>query len=167
MHYVVCVPAGLILSLLSRDAQQLKRWCLYASLIIPTSAPWCQFSAVAVHEIRAGGEKPADCRRADPQSFLNAPRRPSTDCANIIWAGLGYKSHFLAGLKQIPRDLLRSRSIDGAHGSQMFFSNTCAAQPTIVYLSVTTTIQMLQVFTQIKTSHAGPGGPLTPQQRGA
>lgn len=99
-----------------------------------------------------------------PQPFINSTSQAiNVICSNVIWSGLGYKIIiFLAGLKQIPRDYYEAASIDGARDSQMFFKITLPLlNPTIVYLSVTTTIQMLQIFTQIKNiTTQGSGGPL-------
>lgn len=170
-HYViVCVPSGLVLSLLValmlntiKKATGLFRTLYFIPYIT---------SAVAVSWIwrwlfmKSGGvvNNLLLALGMSPQPFLNSTSQAiNVICGNIIWAGLGYKIIiFLAGLKQIPRDYYEAASIDGARPAQMFFKITIPLlNPTIVYLTVTTTIQMLQVFTQIKNiTTQGTGGPL-------
>ncbi len=83
--------------------------------------------------------------------------------SNVVWQSLGFKVIiFLAGLKQIPAVYYEAASMDGAKPWRQFLHITLPLlNPTLVYLSVMTMIQTLQIFTQIKNiSFQGTGGPL-------
>ncbi len=83
--------------------------------------------------------------------------------SNVVWQGLGFNVIiFLAGLKQIPTVYYEAASMDGAKPWQQFLHITMPLlNPTLVYLSVMTMIQTLQIFTQVKNiSFQGTGGPL-------
>lgn len=171
VHYVIfTVPAGLILSLLiALMLNNVRHMSGFFRTIY--FIPYVT-SAVAVSWIwrwlfmKSGGvvNNLLTALGLSPQPFLNSTTQAiNVICANVVWAGLGYKIIiFLAGLKQIPRDYYEAASIDGATGRQMFFHITVPLlNPTIVYLTVTTTIQTLQIFTQIKNiTTQGSGGPL-------
>jgi multiple sugar transport system permease protein len=82
-----------------------------------------------------------------------------------IWKGLGYNMViFLAGLQTIPRELHEAAKIDGAGKWQAFWSITFPLlNPTIVFMTVTSVIGSLQVFTPavIMTTQGGEaGGPI-------
>ncbi|NPV08668.1 MAG: sugar ABC transporter permease [Anaerolineae bacterium] len=77
-----------------------------------------------------------------------------------IWKGLGYYMViFLAGLQTIPRELMEAARIDGANRWQGFRSVTFPLlNPTIVFLTVTSVIGSLQVFTPAVIMTTGAGG---------
>jgi len=83
--------------------------------------------------------------------------------AMTIWQGLGFQVViFLAGLESIPPVYQEAATVDGASSWQSFKSITFPLlNPTLVFLTVTSVISYLQVFTQIRAmSSAGTGGPL-------
>lgn len=83
--------------------------------------------------------------------------------SNVVWQGLGFNVIiFLAGLKQIPTVYYEAAAMDGAKPWRQFLHITLPLlNPTMVYLSVMTMIQTLQIFTQVKNiSFQGTGGPL-------
>lgn len=171
MHYVIfTVPVGLVISLLialmlnsTKHMTGFFRtiyFIPYVTSAVAVSWIWRWLfmkSGGVVNNLLIATGLPA-------QPFLNSTKQAiNVICGNVIWAGLGYKIIiFLAGLKQIPRDYYEAAAIDGARPSQMFFRITIPLlNPTIVYLTVTTTIQTLQIFTQIKNiTTQGSGGPL-------
>ncbi len=169
-YVIVTVPIGIVLSLFvalllnyTRKLQGFFRTIYFIPYVT---------SAVAVSWIwrwifmKSGGVANSilSALNLEQQPFLNSTTQAiNVICANIIWAGLGYKIIiFLAGLKQIPQDYYEAAAIDGATPRQMFFKITLPLlNPTIVYLVVTTTISTLQVFTEIKNiTLQGSGGPL-------
>ncbi|MHB0876260.1 MAG: carbohydrate ABC transporter permease [Anaerolineae bacterium] len=82
-----------------------------------------------------------------------------------IWKGLGYNMViFLAGLQTIPRELHEAAKIDGAGRPQAFWHITLPLlNPTMVFMTVTSVIGSLQVFTPavIMTTQGGEaGGPI-------
>jgi multiple sugar transport system permease protein len=99
-----------------------------------------------------------------PYGFLTQPETALYSIlAMTIWQGLGFQVViFLAGLESIPPVYHEAATVDGAGGWQMFRSITFPLlNPTLVFLTVTSVISYLQVFTQIRAmSSAGTGGPL-------
>lgn len=82
-----------------------------------------------------------------------------------IWKGLGFSMViFLAGLQGIPRELHDAAKIDGANSWQSFWSITFPLlNPTIVFITVTSVIGSLQVFTPaviMTTVQGEAGGPI-------
>lgn len=77
-----------------------------------------------------------------------------------IWWGFGFPMLiFIAGLQGIPESLYEAARIDGANGTQIFFSITLPLlRPTILFVTVTSLIAQFQVFGQpfIMTT-GGPG----------
>lgn len=99
-----------------------------------------------------------------PFGFLNQPDTALYSIlAMTIWQGLGFQVViFLAGLESIPSIYHEAATVDGASSWQTFRSITFPLlNPTLVFLTVTSVISYLQVFTQIRAmSSAGTGGPL-------
>lgn len=83
-----------------------------------------------------------------------------------IWKSMGYNMViFLAGLNGIPHEFYEAARIDGANRWQLFWSITFPLlNPTLVFVTVTSVIASLQVFTPIAlmtSSSAGEaGGPI-------
>ncbi len=65
-----------------------------------------------------------------------------------IWSIIGYNMVlFLAGLQEVPKDYYEAAAIDGATGTQQFFSITVPlVSPTIFFVLVTRIIAAMQVF---------------------
>jgi cellobiose transport system permease protein len=68
----------------------------------------------------------------------------------VDWRWTGYNSLiFLAGMQAIPRDLYEAAAIDGASRRQQFWRITVPMlRPTIIFVSITSTIGGLQLFTE-------------------
>ena len=82
-----------------------------------------------------------------------------------IWKGLGFSMViFLAGLQSVPRELYEAAKIDGANRWQSFrFITFPLLNPTLVFLTVTSVIGSLQVFTPaviMTTTQGEAGGPI-------
>jgi len=82
-----------------------------------------------------------------------------------VWKGLGYNMViFLAGLQTVPRELHEAARMDGANRWQGFrFITFPLLNPTIVFITVTSVIGSLQVFTPavVMTTVGGEaGGPI-------
>lgn len=68
---------------------------------------------------------------------------------------------FLAGLKQMPRDVYEAASIDGARGLRVFFSITLPLlSPMVFFNLVLETINAFQTFTPAFVVSGGSGGPI-------
>ena len=65
-----------------------------------------------------------------------------------VWKNIGYNMILmLAGLQNIPEDIDEAAKIDGATGVKKFFRITCPMlSPTILFVSLITTISSFQVF---------------------
>jgi multiple sugar transport system permease protein/sn-glycerol 3-phosphate transport system permease protein len=76
-----------------------------------------------------------------------------------IWSGLGFNTIvLLAGLQGIPEEIYESAKIDGANGPNLFRHITIPLiSPSLFFLLVVDTIQVLQAFTQIHVlTRGGP-----------
>jgi multiple sugar transport system permease protein len=83
--------------------------------------------------------------------------------AMAVWRNLGFAMIvFLAGLQAIPTVLYEAASIDGAGRWQAFRSVTLPLlKPTIVFLTVFSSIGFLRIFDQVYNMTTNdPGGPL-------
>ena len=86
--------------------------------------------------------------------------------SNIVWQSIGFYTIILvAGLKQIPTSYYEAAGIDGASAWVKFRRITIPLlNPTIVYVAIISTINTLQVFTQVYNITGGntgnAGGPL-------
>ncbi len=83
--------------------------------------------------------------------------------APAIWAGLGFQIViFIAGIRAIPRSYFEAAEIDGAGRWQILREITLPAlKPTIIFLTVVSTIGFLRIFDQVYTMSAdSAGGPL-------
>jgi len=98
-----------------------------------------------VHLLSLGAIGPRDWLR-DPRLVMPAVMALS------IWQGAGFQMLvFLAGLQAIPRDLYEAAALDGAGGWQRFRTITLPMlRNTTIFVLVTTTIQALQLFTQVQ-----------------
>lgn len=101
------------------------------------------------------------------QAFLNSTSQAIyVVIGTIVWQSIGFNTIiFLAGIKQIPDSFYEASSIDGASPWTQFKKITIPLlNPTLVYLTVMSTIQTLQVFTQVVnitgSGGANAGGPL-------
>lgn len=77
-----------------------------------------------------------------------------------VWKNVGYTMViFIAGLTTIPHDLYEAAEIDGANKAKQFFTITLPLlKPTTMFVTITSVISSLQVFTQIySTTNGGPG----------
>lgn len=65
-----------------------------------------------------------------------------------VWKNIGYNMILmLAGLQNIPEEIDEAAKIDGAQGLSKFFKITCPLlSPTILFVSIITTISSFQVF---------------------
>ena len=83
--------------------------------------------------------------------------------APAVWAGLGFQIIiFLAGLRAIPQSHLEASSIDGAGRLQVLWEILLPAlRPTILFLTIVSTIGFLRIFYQVYSmSSDSAGGPL-------
>ena len=171
LKYVLCcVPSGLVLSLLVAMAlNRIRRgagffrvlyFIPYITSVVAVAWIWRWLfmkSGGIINNLLMAAGLPA-------QPFMNSTSQAlGVIASNVVWQGLGFKIIiFLAGLKQIPGVYYEAAAIDGAGAPQRFFRITLPLlNPTVIYLSVMTMIQTLQIFTQIKNiSVQGTGGPL-------
>lgn len=79
----------------------------------------------------------------------------------VIWRGFGYfMVIFLAGLSAIPSTLYDAATVDGAGPFRTFWSVTLPLlRPTLVFVTVISTIGGLQLFTEPQVLFNGLGGP--------
>ena len=98
------------------------------------------------------------------QSFLQDPAQVLLSIAAMtIWHGLGFQVIiFLAGLRAIPDMYYEAARIDGAGPWQIFRKITVPLlNPTLVFLTITSAIQSLRLFTQVfNMTFPNVGGPL-------
>lgn len=83
--------------------------------------------------------------------WLNNPRTamPSIALLSIWWGAGGNMLIYLAGLKQVPRELLEAAEIDGASPAKRFWSVTWPIlRPTTLFCVVMSVIASSQVFGQ-------------------
>ena len=83
--------------------------------------------------------------------------------APAVWAGLGFQIViFIAGIRAVPRSYFEAAEIDGAGRWQILQEITLPAlKPTIIFLTVVSTIGFLRIFDQVYTMSAdSAGGPL-------
>ena len=87
-----------------------------------------------------------------PIKWLMSPRTALLSiCLMVIWKGLGwYMVIFLAGLAAIPEAYYEAARIDGASRWQMFRHVTVPLlKPTLLFVTVTSAINGLQMFTPV------------------
>jgi multiple sugar transport system permease protein len=99
-----------------------------------------------------------------PRPFLLSTTQalPSITAA-MVWTSLGFNVViFLAGLRAIPSDYYEAARIDGASAWQVLRRITVPLlKPTIVFLVIINTIQLLRIFDHVFNMTAeGQGGPL-------
>ncbi|MCP4404735.1 MAG: sugar ABC transporter permease [bacterium] len=98
------------------------------------------------------------------QSFLQDPSQVLLSIAAMtVWHGLGFQVIiFLAGLRAIPDMYYEAARIDGAGPGQLFRNITIPLlNPTLVFLTITSAIQSLRMFTQVfNMTFPNVGGPL-------
>ena len=78
----------------------------------------------------------------------------------LCWRWTGYNTmYYIAGLQNIPRDIMEAARIDGCNSVQAFFKVIVPQlKQVIVFTSVTSTIGTLQLFDEITTlTKGGPG----------
>lgn len=80
-----------------------------------------------------------------------------------IWRGLGYDIIiFLAGLNNIPQQVLESSEIDGANRwNKLRYIITPLMKPSLVLIFITSTISAIQVFSEIYMMTGGEAGTKT------
>lgn len=80
-----------------------------------------------------------------------------------IWRGLGYDVIiFLAGLNDIPQQVLESSEIDGAtRWNRLRYIITPLMKPSLVLIFITSTISAIQVFSEIYMMTGGDAGTKT------
>ncbi len=169
-YVLICVPSGLVLSLaVALMLNRIRRGVGFFRVLY--FIPYIT-SIVAVAWIwrwlfmKSGGliNNMLGALGLPQQPFMNSTSQAlGVVASNVIWQALGFKIIiFLAGLKQIPTVYYEAADMDGAGPWQTFSRITLPLlNPTVVYLSVMTMIQTLQIFTQIKNiSFQGTGGPL-------
>ena len=76
--------------------------------------------------------------------------------APAVWAGLGFQIViFIAGIRAIPKSYFEAAEIDGAGRWQILREITMPAlKPTIIFLTVVSTIGFLRIFDQVYTMSA-------------
>ncbi|PID55803.1 ABC transporter permease [candidate division KSB3 bacterium] len=98
------------------------------------------------------------------QSFLQDPSQVLLSIAAMtIWHGLGFQVIiFLAGLRSIPDMYYEAARVDGASPRQVFWNITIPLlNPTLIFLTITSAIQSLRMFTQVfNMTFPNVGGPL-------
>ncbi|MDJ1160034.1 sugar ABC transporter permease [Chelatococcus sp. SYSU_G07232] len=82
--------------------------------------------------------------------------------APAVWAGIGFQIViFLAGLKAIPAHYYEAAALDGAGPWRVLFEITLPLlRPTVVFLTVTSSIAYLRIFDYVYAMTLGTGGPL-------
>jgi multiple sugar transport system permease protein len=82
--------------------------------------------------------------------------------APAVWASLGFQVViFLAGLKAIPQHYYEAAAIDGAGPWRVLFQITLPQlRPTVVFLTVVSSIAFLRIFDYVYAMTQGQGGPL-------
>ena len=77
----------------------------------------------------------------------------------VNWRWTGYNALIvLAAMQAIPRELHEAALIDGAGAARRFFSVTLPLlRPTLIFVTITSTIGGLQIFTEPKLFDAMPG----------
>jgi len=77
----------------------------------------------------------------------------------VNWRWTGYNALIvLAAMQTIPRELHEAALIDGAGAARRFFSVTLPLlRPTLIFVTITSTIGGLQIFTEPKLFDAMPG----------
>lgn len=94
-----------------------------------------------------------------PIMFLSAEYVKITLAFILIWRDLGYFSIFyLAGLEQIPQEIVDASKVDGANSRQRFFKIIWPMmRPMVLLVSVLSTIGSFQIFTLVHvTTRGGP-----------
>ncbi|SEE99067.1 carbohydrate ABC transporter permease [Ruania alba] len=95
----------------------------------------------------------------DPYPFLTGNQGQVLSSLAIVsaWRGFGYTMLILlAGLKNIPEDLLESATLDGANATQRFFRITLPLlRPVVFFVLVIETIAAFQVFDTIYVMTGG------------
>lgn len=87
-----------------------------------------------------------------PVQFLSDPKWAlSSIMVMDVWAAMGYYALiFLTSLRQIPRSLFESASLEGAGTWQVFTSITLPAlKPILLFVLVINGIRSLQLFTEV------------------
>lgn len=95
----------------------------------------------------------------DPFMFLSAESVKITLAFILIWRDLGYFAIFyLAGLEQIPQEIIDASKVDGASVRQRFFRIIWPMmKPMVLLVSVLSTIGSFQIFTLVHvTTRGGP-----------
>ena len=83
--------------------------------------------------------------------------------APAVWAGLGFQIVIcIAGIRAIPKSYFEAAEIDGASRWQILREITLPSlKPTVIFLTIVSTIGFLRIFDQVYTMSAdGAGGPL-------
>jgi multiple sugar transport system permease protein len=95
-----------------------------------------------------------------PPGWLSSPQYALfAVIAMTVWTYIGYAMVlYLAGLQGIPRELYEAAEIDGATGTQRFFSVTVPyLKPTSFLIAVTLVIASFQVFASVQVmTNGGP-----------
>lgn len=83
--------------------------------------------------------------------LLDPGSAPAAVAIATIWSSLGFNFIvLLSGMQGIPEELYESAALDGAHGWTLFRNITLPLlSPTLFFVSVVSTIGVLQAFTQI------------------
>ena len=79
-----------------------------------------------------------------------------------VWKGLGYRVIiFLAGLQNIDQRYYQAARTDGAHSARRFFHITVPLlKPTLLFLSITTVIDIFKTFDEVYIMYGNDTGPL-------
>lgn len=79
-----------------------------------------------------------------------------------VWKGLGYRVIiFLAGLQNIDQRYYQAARTDGAHSARRFFHITLPLlKPTLLFLSITTVIDIFKTFDEVYIMYGNDTGPL-------
>lgn len=160
---VALVPLGLLVALLLSRFQRAQRFylfCVFAPAL-------CSGAAVAVlwtwlYQPRFGPINAGLALLGLPrQGFITVSNQALYSVVAVdIWQHVGFGSIiFLAGLLNIPEQLLEAARIDGANRWQLFWRVTLPLlAPTTLFISVVTLIGSFQVFDLILVmTSGGPG----------
>ena len=79
-----------------------------------------------------------------------------------VWKGLGYRVIiFLAGLQNIDQRYYQAARTDGAHSARRFFHIILPLlKPTLLFLSITTVIDIFKTFDEVYIMYGNDTGPL-------
>ncbi len=86
-----------------------------------------------------------------PVDWLNSDRAPMVVVLLFLWKNLGYNMIlFMAGLANIPRELLEVADVEGAGGAYKFFAIKLRyLSPTVLFVTILSLINSFKIFREV------------------